>query len=63
MKPRWFAVMYRHTHSGVPLGYALDYYPDERATYLREEGAAIIGDFATREEAQAAVRKNLKDTE
>jgi hypothetical protein len=37
------------------LGFALDYYPDEERRYRREFGKAIIGNFPTRELAEAGV--------
>jgi hypothetical protein len=49
---RFFAVVERDTLSG----YVLDYYPEEKVACQRECGADIIGDFATFEEALAAVR-------
>jgi hypothetical protein len=40
---------------GKSIGFALDYYEDEIAECLREYKSAIIGDYATRQEAEAAV--------
>lgn len=53
---RWFALVFKR----VRMGYALDYYPDERASAIRSEGGAIIGDYATQEAAQAAIREELE---
>jgi hypothetical protein len=53
---RWFAVLYKHAR----MGYALDCYPDERASAIRQEGGAIIGDYATEDDAQEAVRAALR---
>jgi len=52
---RWFAIIDKRSRSG----YALDYYPEERAAYMREEKKWIIGDYATREEAKAVVHQRL----
>jgi hypothetical protein len=51
---RFFAVVLGRS------GYALDYYPEERARYLRQERKNIIGDYATVEEANAAVETHLR---
>jgi hypothetical protein len=50
---RFFAVVLGRS------GYALDYYPEERARYLRQERKNIVGDYATVEEARAAVEMHL----
>ena len=47
-------------HSGRRCGFALDYYPDEAVSYRREFGRAIIGDFATRGEAVAAIMRKIR---
>jgi hypothetical protein len=49
---RYFALWFPQSS----LGYTLDYYPEERAAYWRENRNNIIGDFATFKEANAAVR-------
>jgi hypothetical protein len=54
-KLRYFAVVCEHEK----IGYALDYYPNEKRTYKREQGSLIIGDLATSKEALAAVRRRL----
>jgi hypothetical protein len=41
------------------VGFALDYYPDEKWQYARDFGRSIIGDFSTREAAEAAVAARL----
>ena len=43
------------------LGFALDYYPDEKRRYERELGKSIVGDFPTRETAEAAVATALRE--
>ena len=55
MRKRYFAIVDKRSRSG----YALDYYPNERAACVREEGKWIIGDYATSEEAMIAVRRKL----
>ena len=58
---RWFAlVIYEGPKTDGWMGYALDYYPEEWASYFAENYRNIIGDYATAEEAQAAVRKRLE---
>jgi hypothetical protein len=52
---RWFAVVNADKKSG----YALDYYPNEKRAYKREQGSSIIRDFDTSKEALAAVRRRL----
>ena len=52
---RYFAVV----SADAKVGYALDYYPNEKRAYNRESGSLIIGDFATAEEALAAVRRRI----
>jgi hypothetical protein len=56
---RWFAIVWLE-RGRVAGRYALDYRPEEKAAYERLHGANIIGDFATRAEASAAVRERLK---
>ena len=51
---RYFALAFKNC------GYVLDYYPEERAAYLREEKKHIIGDFATKEEAHNAILNELR---
>lgn len=41
------------------IGFALDYYPEEAVNYKRDFGASIVGDFATRQEAEAAIERAL----
>ena len=41
--------------TGGRIGYALDYYPEEEASYRRYYGKSIIGDFASAEEAMKAI--------
>jgi single-stranded DNA-binding protein len=48
---RYLALLYPRER----MGYALDYYPKERAAYARENRKAIIGDFASPDEAHAAI--------
>ena len=52
---RWFAVV----HPRELTGYALDFYPSEKASYIQELGDAIVGEVATREEAKTLVRVAL----
>jgi hypothetical protein len=54
---RWFAIIYKR--EGI--GYALDYYPNEKDSCVRLERDAIIGDFATRDEAMAVVRQYFEE--
>ena len=54
---RWFAVVEKR----AKLGYVVDYYPEEKRAYERDYGVAIIGDFATPEEAEEAVTKRLQE--
>ena len=54
-RKRYFAIVDKRSKSG----HALDYYPEERAAYLREERKRIIGDYATSEEALDAVHQKL----
>jgi hypothetical protein len=56
---RYFAVV----DASAKIGYALDYYPNEKRRYNRELGSRIIGEFVTPEEALDAVRKMLEDDE
>jgi len=42
------------------LGFALDYYPDEKRRYERELGKSIVGDFPTRKTAEAAIAAALQ---
>ena len=42
------------------VGFALDYYSDETASYKKEFGDAIIGNFATRAEAEAAIENFIR---
>jgi len=44
------------------LGYALDAYPEERASCLREFGKRIIGEYRSVAEAFAAIELALKIT-
>lgn len=53
---RYFAVVC----AGDKVGYVLDYYPNEKRTYKRENGSLIIGDYATSEQAMEAVRRRLE---
>jgi hypothetical protein len=48
-------------HGKNSLGFALDYYPDEKRRYQRELGKSIIGDFPTRETAEAAIATALRE--
>ena len=41
--------------------FAFDYYPKEKRSYKKEFGNAIIGDFATRAEAEAAIENLMRD--
>jgi hypothetical protein len=54
---RYFAIVYRKEKTG----FAQECYPEEREAYRRMERKAIIGDFATREEADAAVWAFLEE--
>jgi hypothetical protein len=54
-KLRYFAVV----SEKEKIGYALDYYPNEKRAYQREQGSLIIGDFDTPKEALAAVRRRF----
>lgn len=45
---------------GAETAYALDYYPGERAGYLRELGREVVGDFATYREAFDAACAELR---
>ena len=45
---------------GKQTSYALDYYPNERARYLRELGREVIGDFATHDDAFDAAFAELR---
>jgi hypothetical protein len=63
---RFFALVTEDDGAGHGSGYALDYYPEERASYLAEicnhpmhRGWWLLGDFPTDEEAMAAVRRAL----
>jgi hypothetical protein len=40
---------------GKMIGFAVDYYPDEKSAHEREFGNSIIGDYATMAEAHAAI--------
>ena len=58
---RWFAlVLYEGPESDAWMGYPLDYYPEEWPSYFAENHRHIIGDYASVQEAQAAVRKRLE---
>ena len=60
---RYFAFVFRDS-DGVLTGCVIDYYPDERADHIKDDCEAIIGDFATREEAQALVDQRFaRETE
>ena len=41
------------------VGFALNYYPDEKRAYQREWSKTIIGDFATRNQAEIAIAEKL----
>ena len=47
-------------HCKPLIGFALDYYPEEKRRCERNLGKNIIGDFATRKEAEAAVTVKLQ---
>ena len=51
---RYFAVIWRDNG-----GYVLDHYPEESRKYMREMGKSIIGDFATVDEAESAIKAYL----
>jgi hypothetical protein len=53
---RYFALVFTEDK----MGYAHDYYPEEKATVIKEYGENIIGDFATSEEATDAVCQYLR---
>ena len=40
---------------GKLVGFALDYYPEEKRDCEREYGKAIIGSYGTREDAESAI--------
>jgi hypothetical protein len=46
---------------GKFVGYTLDYYSEEKLEYEGEFGAAIVGDFATKVEAENAIKAALTD--
>jgi hypothetical protein len=57
-KRTWFAVWSMNEDGSDLCGYALDVYPEERLPYLRDLklwGDQVAGEFASREEAEAAV--------
>ena len=58
MKLRYFAIVY-YSRKGS-FGYVLDYYPEERLAYQRENRKHIIGDFASSQEATEAIKGALK---
>ena len=53
-RPTWFAVVFGD------LGYALDTYPEERASYFCELGSNIVGEYETQEAAEEAVKAKLR---
>lgn len=54
---RYFAVVRKYRKERW--GYVMDYYPNEKLRYQRELGKTIVGDFASAEDAYAAVKKSL----
>jgi hypothetical protein len=59
---RYFAIVFmtREDDRLERCGCTVDYYPEEEADFRQEEGKNIIGDFATRQEAQHAVSDRLR---
>lgn len=48
---RYVAIVEKH------VSYVLDYYPNEKLALYSEYARAIIGDFATEEEAEHAIKQ------
>jgi hypothetical protein len=46
---------------GKRIGFAVDYYENELTGYKRDFGQAIIGNFASREEAEKAIQAKLEE--
>ena len=58
MAIRYFALHYPRQK----MGYTIDYYAWEEREYRLEFGKAIVGDYATREEAREKMHRVLVDT-
>jgi hypothetical protein len=54
----WLAVVHRMVDGGRR-GYVLDASSEERTQHLRELGRAVVGEFASRQEAAKAVTSAL----
>jgi hypothetical protein len=57
---RYFALFIPVGDDGSHFGYVLDYYPDEKEDFLKEN-PEIIGDFATYDEAMDAVLRKIEE--
>lgn len=53
---RWLAVIPTRCRAG----FTLEAWPDERDGYLRSLGSAVVGEFDTVKEAEAALRRRLQ---
>lgn len=52
---KYFAVLSKRT------GYVLDFYPEEKERYQKENGKYIIGEYETYEQAQKEIIFRLKN--